>query len=48
MEKIQVVQPAAYAHESMFAGVAVFGEGRIAVRFPVTDQDKDVKDILFV
>lgn len=48
MEKISVVQPAAYAHESMFAGVPVFGTGRIAVRLPVTDQDKDVKDILFV
>ncbi len=48
MEKITVVQPAAYIHESMFAGVPVFGEGRIAVRLPVTDQDNDVKDILFV
>lgn len=48
MEKISVVQPAAYAHESMFAGIPVFGPGRIAVRLPVTDQDKDVKDILFV
>ncbi|MDA1162501.1 MAG: hypothetical protein O3B13_05340 [Planctomycetota bacterium] len=48
MEKISVVQPAAYAHESMFAGVPVFGVGRIAVRLPVTVQDKDVKDILFV
>lgn len=48
MEKMAVVQPAAYAHESMFAGVPVFGNGRIAVRLPVTEQDKDVKDILFV
>lgn len=48
MEKITVVQPAAYIHESMFAGVPVFGEGRIAVRLPVTDQDKDVTDVLFV
>ncbi|NQV28431.1 MAG: hypothetical protein HQ518_29105, partial [Rhodopirellula sp.] len=48
MEKISVVQPAAYAHESMFAGIPVFGTGRIAVRLPVTAQDKDVKDILFV
>lgn len=48
MEKVSVVQPAAYAHESMFAGVPVFGAGRIAVRLPVTDQDKDVKDIMFV
>ena len=48
MEKITVVQPAAYIHESIFAGVPVFGEGLIAVRLPVTDQDKDVKDVLFV
>lgn len=48
LSRIQVVQPAAYAHESIFAGVPVFGEGRVAVRMPVTDQDKDVKDILFV
>ena len=48
MEKVSVVQPAAYAHESMFAGIPVFGTGRIAVRLPVTSQDKDVKDILFV
>jgi predicted Zn-ribbon and HTH transcriptional regulator len=48
MEKVSVVQPAAYAHESMFAGIPVFGTGRIAVRLPVTQQDKDVKDILFV
>lgn len=48
MSKMQVVQPAVYAHESIFAGVPVFGEGRIAVRMPVTDQDKNVTDILFV
>jgi hypothetical protein len=48
MEKVSIVQPAAYAHESMFAGIPVFGTGRIAVRLPVTEQDKDVKDILFV
>jgi len=48
MEKVQIVQPAAYIHESIFAGVPVFGEGLIAVRMPVTDQDKDVKDVLFV
>lgn len=31
---VNVVQPAPYVHESMFAGVPVFGEGRIAVRLP--------------
>ena len=34
---IAVVQPAAYAHDSMFAGIPVFGEGRIAVRLPAGD-----------
>jgi hypothetical protein len=48
MENIQVVQPTAAIHESIFAGVPVFGEGLIAVRMPVTEQDKDVKDVLFV
>ena len=33
--QIKVVQPVVYVHESMFAGVPVFGEGRIAVRLPV-------------
>lgn len=48
LPKMQIVQPAAYAHESMFAGVPVFGEGRVAVRLPMTDQDKNVTDILFM
>ncbi len=48
LPRVQVVQPAAYAHESIFAGVAVFGEGRVAVRMPVTEQSKGVADILFV
>lgn len=48
MEKVTVVQPTAAIHESMFAGVPVFGEGMIAVRMPVLEQDKDVKDIMFV
>jgi hypothetical protein len=45
---MQIVQPTAGVHESIFAGVPVFGEGLIAVRMPVTEQDKDVKDVLFV
>ncbi|MFQ5731619.1 MAG: hypothetical protein ACE5KM_06675 [Planctomycetaceae bacterium] len=40
---IAVVQPAAYAHESMFAGIPVFGEGRIAVRLPAGDDPKNVR-----
>ncbi len=31
---IRLVQPVAAAHQSMFAGVSVFGEGRIAVYLP--------------
>jgi len=34
LKQIQVVQPAVYAHESMFAGIPVFGNNRIAVRLP--------------
>ncbi len=34
IKQIQVVQPALYAHESMFAGIPVFGNNRIAVRLP--------------
>ncbi|MEX1230418.1 MAG: hypothetical protein WEB58_09265 [Planctomycetaceae bacterium] len=35
--QIRVVQPVLYDHESMFAGVQVFGEGRIALMLPKTD-----------
>ncbi len=34
IRQIQVVQPVVYAHESMFAGIPVFGNNRIAVRLP--------------
>lgn len=34
IEELMIVQPVQKAHESMFAGVPVFGEGRIAVRVP--------------
>ncbi len=34
IKQVQVVQPAMYAHESMFAGIPVFGNNRIAVRLP--------------
>lgn len=36
-KEVRVVQPAAYAHESMFAGIEVFGEKQIAVRIPTAD-----------
>ena len=39
LREANVVQPALHAHESMFMGVPVFGEGRIAVRLPVTGTD---------
>ena len=34
-EGLKVVQPALYAHESMFAGIPVFGEYRIGLRLPM-------------
>ena len=36
LSSVRLVQPVRKAHESMFAGVAVFGEGRIAVYLPLT------------
>ena len=35
VDRIRLVQPVANAHESMFAGVSVFGEGQIALYLPV-------------
>jgi hypothetical protein len=32
---LKIVQPTMYAHESMFAGIPVFGEYRIGVRIPL-------------
>jgi len=45
--QFKVVQPAAYAHESMFAGVPVFGEGRIAVRLPVASDASEHRILSF-
>ncbi len=36
LSKVRLVQPVAEAHESMFAGVPVFGAGRIALYLPIT------------
>jgi phage FluMu protein Com len=44
VNQIQVVQPAQYAHESMFAGIPVFGNHRIAVRLP---KPADGNELLF-
>ena len=41
IEEIRVAHPTRYEHESMFAGVPVFGESRIAVRLPKTDKNAD-------
>ncbi len=43
-QQIQVVQPVIYAHESMFAGIPVFGVNRIAVRLP---KPPDGHELLF-
>jgi len=43
-QQIQVVQPVIYAHESMFAGIPVFGVNRIAVRLP---KPPDGNELLF-
>jgi hypothetical protein len=40
---VAVVQPAAYAHESMFAGIPVFGEWLMAVRLPLGNDPTSAK-----
>ncbi|MBW3541221.1 MAG: hypothetical protein KY476_13210 [Planctomycetes bacterium] len=45
---IGVVQPVIYAHESMFGGVPVFGEGRIAVRLPSAEGAAELMFLSFV
>ena len=39
VQQIKIAQPILYAHESMFAGVPVFGDGRIAVWLPSLEQN---------
>ena len=46
-DQVAVVQPAPYAHESMFAGVPVFGEGRIAVRLPDSGSSGELRFLTF-
>jgi len=41
-ETMRIVQPAPYAHESMFAGIDVFGEGRIGIRLPEDPESKTI------
>jgi hypothetical protein len=40
LQKLAIDQPVIYEHESMFVGIPVFGVGRIAVRFPKTEQNE--------
>ncbi len=42
LKQIQVVQPVIYAHESMFAGIPVFGVNRIAVRLPKPSEGNEL------
>ena len=43
MRKVRIVQPAPTEYESMFAGIPVFGKGRIAVRFPKAEGETEQK-----
>jgi hypothetical protein len=45
--QIRVVQPIVSAEQSMFAGVPVFGEGRIAVRLPKQDESPNPQFLSF-
>ncbi|MCH2202269.1 MAG: hypothetical protein MK102_09885 [Fuerstiella sp.] len=40
MSSIRLVQPVQLAHESMFAGVPVFGDGRIVIYLPLKLEDE--------
>ena len=44
---IRIVQPTLYEHESIFAGVPVFGEGRIAVKLPQVEQSTPILCLSF-
>lgn len=39
VSRVRLVQPVAEAHESMFAGVPVFGDGKIAIYLPLELED---------
>ncbi|QDU07814.1 hypothetical protein [Gimesia aquarii] len=41
IQKLRVVFPAMYDHESVFAGVPVFGKGRIAILLPKQEDAKE-------
>jgi len=42
-----IVQPVEHAHESMFAGVPVFGEGRVAIRIPAENKSGEQEFLSF-
>jgi predicted RNA-binding Zn-ribbon protein involved in translation (DUF1610 family) len=45
--ELRTVQPAASLSESLFAGIPVFGEGRIAVQLPVKEKGEQPKVLSF-
>jgi hypothetical protein len=47
IQGMRIVQPVTDVHDSLFAGVPVFGDGRIAVRLPKAEADVDLKFISF-
>jgi len=47
LQKLRVVFPTMYDHESIFAGVPVFGKGRIAIALPKQDDVKENQYLTF-
>jgi hypothetical protein len=47
LPQLRIVQPIVSAEQSMFAGVPVFGEGRIAVRVPKPDESPNPQFLSF-
>ena len=47
MPQVRIVQPIVSAEQSMFAGVPVFGQARIAVRLPKRDESSDPQFLSF-
>ena len=45
--ELLIAQPVQHAHESMFAGVPVFGEGRIAIRIPTENKSGEQEFLSF-
>ena len=47
VKQFKVVQPVVYVHESMFAGVPVFGEGRIVICLPLKPGSPEQRFLAF-